>query len=551
MARSGLLASISNWFGGGAGYDAAGSDRPETAGWQRNRKHVASSLNLAGSDPIAARAEDEDRNNPWVNGALDRDWESVVGAGLQPWPTPMYRLLGKGVEWSIDWSRLYRDLYRQWAEDPLHRADALMRESYGKLEAKARLNFRRGGEVLVEIRRDKRGAACPINLLLIDPARLDNPTLKGNNDPNYRGGIEYQGNVPVAAWIRPFHPDDKRIDKGMNEPIRVPFRSKTGMPKLLFISYTRFIEQVRGVSPMASSMIAMKMLASAESDVANRVKLEAQMGVFVQSDATTEEVAEMIAPGSEDGEESALATVMNFRQKNPIKALQGLFVRHLVGKETVKFMPPVTPGDGFVEFRKGQLSQAAASQGLSLPEMSQNYDGINLSNMRAIRDSRWRIIELERLFWAQQFSQPINLCIMEHYVSTGEIKIPGGPKNFYKKLAATTNTTWIGPDRGTIDAEKEARADSLNAAAYRVSPYESIISKGRDPDEILDQTAAFHREIEKRKLPMPDYNTKGSSGAEGDSESGGGASSPNDGDGDGVLNEADKKKAKPKGVQGQ
>ena len=208
--------------------------------------------------------------------------------------------------------------------------------------------------------------------------------------------------------------------------------------------------------------------------------------------------------------------------------------------------PRYLPGNGFDPYRKGQLAQAAASLGLSLPEISQNYDGINLSNMRAIRDSRWRIIELERTFWSQQFSQPINLAIMEHYVSTGDLKIPGGAKNFYNKLAAITNTTWIGPDRGTIDAEKEARADSLNTAAYRVSPYERIIANGRDPDEILDQSAAFHREIEKRGLPRPDYNTKG--GQSGSEESGdsGGQGNPADGDKDGIPNEAAKKKSSPK-----
>lgn len=551
MQKTGFLASAAQFMFGGWGgspYDAGRSDRTETAGWHRNRVHAGSVFQ--GSDPVATRAEDEDRNNPWVNGALDRDWESVVGAGLQPYPTPQYRLLGKDFEWSLEWSRLYRDLWRQWADDPLHRTDAMMRESFGRLEAKARLNFRRVGEVLLEIRRDERGAPCPINILLIDPARLANPTAKGETDPKYRGGIEYEGNVPVAAWIRPFHPTDTRQDKGINEPVRVPFRSATGLPNLLHISYTRFIEQVRGASPMAASMIAMKMLSSAESDVANRVKLEAKMGVFIQTDATIEDVADVVAPGSVNQfKENAFSKVLDWRNDNPIAALKGLFVRRLIGTEKPIFMPPVSPGDGFEIYRKGQLAQAASSTGLSAPEMSQNYEGINLSTMRAIRDQRWRIIELERTFWSQQFSQPINLAVMEHYVSTGALKIPGGPANFYKKLAAVTNTNWIGPDRGTIDAEKEARADSLNAAAYRESPYDTIIAKGRDPDEIMDQAAAFRRSLEKRKLPPPDYNTKGTT--PGSDESGGGdgaTGNPADGDKDGIPNEAAKKKAKQKGA---
>lgn len=543
---------LSSWLGGwfGNGYDAGRSDRPETAGWQKRRYHAASAL--AGSDALASRAEDEDRNNPWVSGALDRDWESVVGAGLQPWPTPQYRLLGRDVEWSIQWSRLYRDLWRQWAEDPLYRCDAIMRESYGRLEAKSRLNFRRVGEVLIEIRRDDRGGACPINLLLIDPARLCNPMFSSDSDPKYRGGIEYSGNVPVAAWLRPYHPNDTRIDKSLNEPVRVPFRSATGLPNLLHISHTRFIEQVRGVSPMAASMIAMKMLASVEADVASRIKLETTTGMIVKSPGKLEDVAAAIAPGSQASSQNPLNEYIDYRSSNPIKAVKSFFVRHLLPEEDIVFTPPVTPGDQFSPWRRGQLAQAASDLGMSLPEISQDYDGINLSNMRAIRDARWRIIELERLFWAQQFSQPINLCVMEHYVASGELKVPGGPANFYRKLAAISNTTWVGPSRGTIDAEKEARADSLNAAAYRASPYERIIASGRDPDEILDQAAAFHREVEKRGLPKPDYNTKGGmSGTDDGSGDNGGSANPDDGDGDGVPNESEKKKAKASGGQSQ
>ena len=345
MKSAGFFSTASRMMfglGGGSSYDAGRYDRTETADWHRQTIHAASHLH--DNDAVTARSQDEDRNNPWVHGALDRDWESVVGAGLQPWPTPQYRLLGRDVEWSIKFSRLYRDLYRQWAEDPLHRADATLRESYGRLEAKARLNFRRGGEILVEIRRDNRGASCPVNILLIDPARLANPMAKSENDPNYRGGIEYSGNIAVAAWIRPHHPASTVRDKGMNEPVRVPFRSATGLSNLLLISYTRFIEQVRGVSPMASSLIALKMLASAETDVANRVKLEAQMGAFIKTPGTIEDIADMIAPDSGQQKPNATNAYVEARSLNPIRAIKNLILRTLMPGEGVQFMPPVSAG---------------------------------------------------------------------------------------------------------------------------------------------------------------------------------------------------------------
>jgi len=541
--------SLGSYFlGRDGGYDAGRYDRPETAGWTRRRQHAESTFRAA-SDTITGRTEDEDRNNAWINGALDRDWERVVGSGLQPWPTPIYRVLGKDVDWSLKWSQQYRDLYRLWAEDPLFRCDALMRESFGRLEAKARLNFRRGGEVLVEIRRDERGATCPVNILLIDPARLENPMGKGENDPNFRNGIEYSKGVPVAAWIRPRHPASTALGPDTNQPERVPFRSATGLPNLLLISYTRFIEQVRGISPMAPSLIVSKMLDSYEGDIANRAKLEAQMGAFIKSPGTPEDLAEALAPtGASD--DNPLANYVDYRSNNPIKAIGNLFMRMLLPDEDVKFMPPVTPGDNYAELRRSHLSKVAASTGQSYPEISQDHAGINLSNMRAIENMRHRIVEIEREFWSQQFNQPINLAVMEHYVSTGDLKIPGGPVNFYRKMAAVTNTTWIGPDRGVVDAEKEARAHSLNAAAYRESPYEAIIARRREPSEIMDQAAAFYRELNERGLPPPDYNTKGQTTTSDGEDGSAAVGNPQDGDKDGVPNEAAKKKAKAKPTGG-
>lgn len=303
---------------------------------------------------------------------------------------------------------------------------------------------------------------------------------------------------------------------------------------------------------MAPSLIVSKMLDSFETDIANRAKLEAQMGAFIKGPGTPEDLAEAIAPsGGPEGQNNALAAYVDYRETNPIKAIGNFFMRMLLPDEDVKFMPPVTPGDNFAEFRRAQLSKVAASTGQSYPEVSQDHAGINLSNMRAIENMRHRIVEIERQFWSQQFNQPINLAVMEHYVASGDLKIPGGPINFYRKMAAVTNTTWIGPDRGVVDAEKEARAHSLNAAAYRESPYEAMIARGREPSEIMDQAAAFYRELAERGLPPPDYNTKGQTATADGEDAAVTGGDPADGDKDGVPNEAAKKKAKVKPQGGQ
>lgn len=534
---------------GGSAYSAGRYDMPETGGWHARPIHAESNWSN-GNDAIVGRADDSDRNQAWINGGLDRDVEATIGTGLRPWPTPIYAAFGKDFAWAAAWGENLLASYRAWAEDPLKRCDAQMLMTLGELERLAYLNFRRTGECLFEIRKDERGGTNPTNIMLIDPKRIDNPMGKGDSDPNFKNGIEYQNNVPVAAWIRPFHPDDKRSDKGMNEPIRVPFRTTTGTQKLVLISNKRFIEQVRGVSPLAGSLTVSKNLDSFEKDVANRAKLETQMGAFITSESTPEEVAEIVAPGSTPSEGNTLAAIMDWRNKSPLKAIQGLFFRHLVGKEKVTFMPPVTPGNNYNEFRKSNIAKLSTPMGWMASEVSQDYEGINLSNARAMDNRRFRTVLQNREIWARNWNVAIYIAWMEEEVAAGRIKIPGGPAKFYANLSAVTNATWIGPGRGTIDPMKEGNGRNLEEAANRASPIDHILQNNQYPSEVWDQKAYAMAEMKRRKLPMPDYNTKGA-GTDGTDGGDAGSGNPADGDQDGIPNEADKKKSKPKQGDGQ
>jgi lambda family phage portal protein len=539
-ARRGIMAFAG--FGGSA-YAAGRYDMPETAGWHKQQRHAESGWS-DGNDAIAGRAEDSDRNNSWINGGLDRDVEATVGTGLKLYPTPLYAAFNKDYEWGAKWGEAVLAQYRVWAEDPLKRCDANMRMSLGELERLAYLNYKRTGEVLFEIRKNDRGSTNPTNIMLIDPKRIENPTGSMLNNPKIRNGIEYQGTVPVAAWVRPFHPDDTRSDKGLNEPVRVAFRTSTGTPKLVLISNTRFIEQVRGVSPLAGSLTVSKNLDSYEKDVANRAKLEIQMGAYIKSPGSSDDVSEAIAPGSGLGQENSYASYLDWRNKNPVKSVAGLFIRHLFRDEDIVFTPPQTPGNNYPILRKSELSKMSSQMGLSYPELSQDHEGINLSNARAIDNRRYKTVLQNREIWSRQFNMAIYIAWMEEEVAAGGVKIPGGPVKFYTHLSAVTNSNWVGPGKGTIDPMKEENGRNLKEAANRGSPIQHILEENRYPSEVWDEIAYSRGQMESRNLSSPDYNTKGQP-SDGEDGGTGPTGNPADGDKDGIPNEADKKKAKP------
>lgn len=530
---------------GGSPYNAGRHDMPETAGYSPRPIHAESRW-ADGIETILGRVDDSDRNDGLIIGGLDRDVESTIGPGLRPWPTPIYQAINRDYKWGAAFGEKLISRYRVWAEDVLNRTDAQMLMSHGEQQGMAYLGYRRTGECLFEIRKDERGASNPTNILLIDPRRIANPISKSNGNPNFKNGIEYLNGVPIRAWIRPFHPDDKRTDKGLNEPIPVAFKTSTGMPKLILISNKRFVEQVRGVSPLTGSLTEAKNLNSFQKDVANRARLEAQMGVFIHSDASPEEVAEIVAPGSGPVSNS-LTELWDWRQKNPIASIAGLFTRHLVGKEKVTTLPPVTPGSNYPEYRRSKMADISTPLGWVSSEISQDYDGINLSILRSIENRRHRTVLHRREVWSRNFNTPIFIAWMEEEVKSGAIKIPGGPENFYKNVTALVNATWIGPGRGVIDPVKEETGRNLKEASNRASPIAHILEDNQYPSEIYDQIALARAMQKDRDIAAPNYNTKAQSAGEEDSGGEGGTGgNPADRDNDGIANEADKKKNKPK-----
>lgn len=540
------LGAWASFGGGGRLFDAGRDDIQEMAGWRPDRAHMDSVYTASGRN-IVERAEDLDRNSGWITGAIDRTVESVIGNGLQIWPTPIYDLLGKDMAWSAQWARRTRARYRVWAEDPMWRCDAQMRFSIGDMTKLAYLNFRRGGEVLAEIRKDDRGSTNRTNILLIDPKRLKNPMGIADSDERIRNGIERgPTGIPLAAHLLKRHPDDPSPSFDRLQTERIPFRTTTGTPKLIHVINPRYIEQSRGFSQLVESMVPAKMLERYDRAEINAALLQAVMGFFIKSPGTPEDVAEMLAPDGNVSENNALAEYTKYRKETPIRQIGDAFVRHLLPDEDVVSVQPTHPNSNYPEFQKAHLSKIAVANGLSYAQLSGRWDDINYSSARAMLNEVWRKVEQERDYFANHFMTPIYLAWLEEEIAAGEIKIPGGPAKFYPSLSAISNCTWIGPSRGTVDPLKEANARNLEEAALRKSPIEHILEDGRDPYEVLDQIAHFRKELDDRDLDEPDYNTKAKA-SEGDAASGGGAN-PDDADNDGIPLEDQKKKPTQRGT---
>lgn len=545
----GFISALTGAFNSGVsalgfGYntrDAARTDVDEFAGWNPPVRFAGTTY---GEDweAITGRARDLDENNGWINGGLDRRVESVIGENIRLSAQPKHTLLKRDYAWRMDWTADVQDRFHVWANDIEHRNDARQRLSFGAQCRLAYLSYARDGVAAAEIRDNERGTANTTNVLLIEPERIGTPAgmIEG---PGLRNGVRFDKNgAPLGYYVRNSHPGDPQAGIDSIRYSYIPARGPTGRAKFLHVFSPRRVEQNTGVSRLAEIMVPAKMLDRVDRAEVNAALKAAIFSLFIKSPGTTDDLEGALAPGSNDASlDPWIESYLNYRGEKPVR-VKGATVTHLLPDEDVEFPDASHPNSNYPDFARFILQKISASLGLALPQVSQDYSGINYSSARVMLNEIWRSFLQDRHYFCTHFLTPIYAAWLEVEVANGDVKIPGGPANFYRNKTALCLAEWIGPGRGTVDPLKESNANNLDIAAGRKSTVEAILETGRDPVDVMSEEVWMMEEREKRGLPPLNFNVKAAADAVADD--GTGAGTAEDRDGDGQPNEADRK---PKG----
>lgn len=524
------------FFGSTAKRDAARDDLTEMSGWRGNGMRFAGTADYTDRSIITSRARDLDENNGWINGALDRRVESVIGVNIRLSAQPAYELLNRDYDWRMAWTADVQARFAVWANDIDKRCDARQMLSFGALAKLAYLGYARDGEACAEIRDNSRGLANTTNLLLIEPERISTPPgMMFMEGPLLRNGVRRDENgAPLGYYVRSGHPNDPSPYAQRERWDYIPVRGPTGRAKFVHVFSLRRIEQDRGISRLAEVMLPAKMLDRVDRAEVNAALKSAIFSLFIKSPGTTDDVESALAP---DGDESQIDpwidAYLQYRERNPVY-VDGAQVNHLLPDEDVVTPERSSPNSNYPDFARFILQKVAGSLGVSYPQLSQDWAGINYSSARALLNEMWRSFLEDRRYFTQHFLNPIYAAWLEVEVANGTVKVPGGPANFYRNKSALCMAEWIGPGRGSVDPLKEANANNLDTAAGRKSTVECILENGRDPMDTMSEEIWYTQERERRGLPPLNHNVKAdASGAEGEGSGG----SEADRDGDGVPNE--------------
>lgn len=487
--------------------DSGRSDISEMAGWNPAPGFNGSDL-WNERDQVLGRARDLDKNNAWINGGLDRRVESVIGGAIRLSAQPAIELLGRDYQWRMKWTADVQTRFRVWTNDIERRCDARQTLSFGHIVRLAYLGYIRDGEATAEIRDDSRGLANTTNVMLFEPERVSTPTWMIES-PVLRSGIAFAENgAPVGYHIRTRHPADVTPGADLNHWDYMPRFGPTGRAKIVHVFSPRFAEQNRGISRLSEAMVPAKMLDRVDRAEVQAALKSAIMSFFIKSPGSVEEVEQMLAPtGDTNGRAKALSDYLDYRNKSPVR-MDGASIMHLLPEEDVVTPDSNHPNSNYPQFAKFVLQKMAAAIGISYPQLAQDFAGINYSSARALLNEIWRSFLEDRQFFTQQFCTPIYAAWLEIEVANGDVKVPGGPANFYRSKTAITMAEWIGPGRGSVDPAKEAVADNKDIAAGRKSTVEAILERGRDPSDVIAEEVWYKAERESHGLAPVNHDVK-------------------------------------------
>lgn len=459
-------------------YAAAKTSR-STGAWSPCGQDV-NSLIRSSSTTIRNRSRQLVRDFAYFARAVDVLVDYTVGTGVQ-FQSRVTRGIDDNGKSKLHTKaiRQIEDAWKWWMDE----ADASGRLHYHELEQLAKRQDVESGEYLfVKVALPDKNRFIPFALM---PYEAD--WLTSNYTSITPGNIIDQGVEvePATGRIVAYHfavPDGFNNLTGGVKAQRVPAANVIHGFKTLRPG------QLRGISPFTTAILIADDLheyLGAEIDAA---KLGAKYLAMVE----TPDAAGFQGMRTEAGDNG---------QK--IETLENSIIEYLRPGEKITFANANRPGDSFEPFTRLVLRMVAISTGVTYELLTGDYNNINYSNLRGIRNDFMKIIAPLQQRHIRHFSNPVLAAFMESAVQAGKLDLPGFMSNPRPYLACQ----WQPPGVESIDPLREGKAyiDQINGLLR--SPQEITASRGRDYEDVLNEIAEAKRMADARGLSPADVKT--------------------------------------------
>lgn len=486
----GLLANMAGWL-----RPAAASDQQETrwrgasrvlrslSAWQTQIGSATSDLPAGEQRTMRARSRDAFRGHMVARAALTRCRTNIVGTGLMCRPSIDHRALGLTEDEAEALNAEIRNRWEAYAEDPVEVDKEATNDIYG-LQGLALLSAMASGDVFAltpyEVRR---GGVTGLKIQLIEADRVSNKDDTADT-PECVDGVQIHDAMPVGYWVRSTHPGDRVVTAAAPtwEFYRA-FGEETGRRRVLHIWNDKERPgQVRGAPYLAPILEPLRQIERYGGAELMAAVISAMLTVFVEHEATETDEAG-----------NPITTFGSAEDKATLKLGNGAVV-DLAPGEKVNAVNPARPNANFDPFFMAVVKQIGAALELPVDELLLHYQS-SYSAARAAMLQAWRFYTLRRWYLVQQFCQPVYGLWLDEEVASGRLSMPGYSDPVRRR--AWSRSVWIGPARGSMDEEKEAKAAKTRIEiGVSNESIEAAAMSGEDRDTIYAQRK---REIDQRK----------------------------------------------------
>lgn len=497
-------------------FDAADRTSQEMAEWNPLLSSPDAAMN-PDRDIIVARIRDLVRNDGWASGGVTKICDAVVGADLRLSANPDYRALsawGNGFDaaWAKEFTAAVEAAWRSWAYDVAKWCDVTRTLPIPGL---FRLGFRHlliDGDALAALpwRPNRVGmgrAQLATAVQLVHPDRLSNP--RGLFDTReIRGGVHLdEDGAAIGYHVRRGHESDFWAAAESQTWDYVPRETDWGRPVMVHYYEVDEAGQHRGAGGLFAPILArLRMLVRYDAAELQQSVVNAIFGAYIESPNDPDVVQDALDPDAMSATQDARAA---FHEAKKL-SLNGVRIPTLFPGEKMNFLSSSRPSANFAGFENAVLRNVASGLGLSHPQLSQDWSGVNYSSARAALLEAWKTLSRRRAEFSAGFCSPIYGAFLEEIFEQGILPLPAGAPDFMEARAAYTRCRWIGPGRGWVDPVKEPTGALLRVGGSLTAlSFEAMENTGMDLEEILDQRQLDEQMFRDRGLAVPKELTGG------------------------------------------
>lgn len=487
---------------GGNAWQAASYSHPDMADWVPRSISGQSALSTE-RETIVDRVQDIARNDGWASAAMSRQVDEVIGSGWDIAVDLPEKTLNLSADEADELSDAIEEWWTDYANDPAFWCDAKRQGPMASILGRAYRHRFGDGEALAEICWDElRGAPLGTFVKLIDPARLSNP-FDVADTLDMRDGIEIdEYGSAVAYQIRTQHPDDDYVwGAGAPQWVRVERETEWGRPIMVHAFEADRDGQFRGVPPLAPILRKLRQMTQYDEAELKAAVVNSVLAAFITSPGDQDAIAEALT-------ESDASTRWNkhvndrfaaYREAAP--RIQGGTAHFLYPGDSVTLTQPGHPNAGFEAFFRAALRNVAATVGLTYEQLTMDWSQVNYSSARAAILVIWRGLTARKDMFAAQFMNQVYRAALEEAFDKRLIKLPRRAVSFEAAPAAWSRVDWIGPARGWVDPEKEAKAAGLRLSLGISHLEKECAEQGMDWKQVARKRARERRFLAALGLP--------------------------------------------------